>query len=197
MIMRDLIKHILHQYITESKEDMKWRDVQTKTTDRLKTHTSVFFTNKFKYIVEVEEYDNHFYLVSFYPKLNKDWYDKQLTRKMYGQDYKDKYSYRTNENIPMKILGVLVEHIRDILNKDPYASFGYFGAPDIKTDNDEDILNTQRFRVYNIKLLKEFGKTHKLVAKTEYSGALLINKETEKEYPEIVDYGLDILQSHL
>jgi 23S rRNA G2069 N7-methylase RlmK/C1962 C5-methylase RlmI len=88
--MKDLIRHILHQYINESKEDMGWRDVQTKTSDRLKTHTSVFFTKKFKYIVEVEEYDNHFYLVSFYPKLNKDWYDKQLTRKMYGQDYKDK-----------------------------------------------------------------------------------------------------------
>ena len=150
--MKDLIKHILHQYITESKEDMGWRDVQTKTSDRLKTHTSVFFTDKFKYIVEVEEYNNHFYLVSFYPKLNKDWYDKQLTKKMYGQDYKDKYSYRTNENIPIKILGVMVEHIRDIFNKDPYASFGYFGAPDIKSDNDEDIFDTQRFRVYNTKL---------------------------------------------
>jgi hypothetical protein len=197
MVMKDLIKNILHQYITESKQDMGWRNVQTKTTDRLKTHTSVFFTKKFKYIVEVEEYDNHFYLVSFYPKLNKDWYDKQLTRKMFGQDYKDKYSYRTNENIPMKILGVLVEHIRDILNKDPYASFGYFGAPDEKTDRDEDIINTQRFRVYNPMMVREFGKTHKLVAKTEYSGALLINKEVEKEFPEIVDYGLDILQTHL
>jgi hypothetical protein len=195
--MKDLIKHILHQYITESKEDMGWRDVQTKTSDRLKTHTSVFFTDKFKYIVEVEEYNNHFYLVSFYPKLNKDWYDKQLTKKMYGQDYKDKYSYRTNENIPIKILGVMVEHIRDIFNKDPYASFGYFGAPDIKSDNDEDIFDTQRFRVYNAKLSREFGKTHELVTEPEFSGALLINKEVEKEHPEIVDYGLDILQSHL
>jgi hypothetical protein len=195
--MKDLIKHILHQYITESKEDMGWRDVQTKTSDRLKTHTSVFFTDKFKYIVEVEEYNNHFYLVSFYPKLNKDWYDKQLTKKMYGQDYKDKYSYRTNENIPIKILGVMVEHIRDIFNKDPYASFGYFGAPDIKSDNDEDIFDTQRFRVYNTKLSREFGKTHKLVAEREFSGALLINKEVEKQHPEIVNYGLEILKSHL
>jgi hypothetical protein len=195
--MKDLIKHILHQYITESKEDLGWRDVQTKTSERLKTHTSVFFTKKFKYIVEVEEYDNHFYLVSFYPKLNKDWYDKQLTRKMYGQDYKDKYSYRTNENIPMKILSVLVEHIQDIINKDPLASFGYFGAPDIKTDNDEDILNTQRFRVYNHLMLKKFGNTHKVIAKTEYSGALIINKEVEEQYPEIVNYGIEILQSHL
>ena len=183
--MKDLIKHILHQYITESKEDLGWRDVQTKTSERLKTHTSVFFTKKFKYIVEVEEYDNHFYLVSFYPKLNKDWY------------YKDKYSYRTNENIPMKILSVLVEHIQDIINKDPLASFGYFGAPDIKTDNDEDILNTQRFRVYNHIMLKKFGNTHKVIGKIEYSGALIINKEVEKQYPEIVNYGVEILQSHL
>lgn len=195
--MKDLIRDILHQYITESKEDVGWRDVQTKTSDRLKTHTSVFFTKKFKYIVEVEEYDNHFYLVSFYPKLNKDWYDKQLTRKMYGQSYKDRYSFRTNEGIPMRIFGVLVEHIRDIINKDPYASFGYFGAPDDKTDNDEDIKNTQRFRVYNPMMVKEFGDTHRLVAERKYSGALLINKEVEKQYPDIVNYGLDILQTHL
>jgi hypothetical protein len=195
--MKDLIKHILRQYITESKEDMGWRDVQTKTSDRLKTHTSVFFTNKFKYIVEVEEYNNHFYLVSFYPKLNKDWYDKQLTRKMYGQDYKDKYSYRTNENIPRKILGVLVEHISDIIKKDPLASFGYFGAPDIKSDNDDDIFDTQRYRIYNQIMTKEFGLTHDVIGRPEYSGALIINKEVEKQYPDIVNYGLDILQSHL
>jgi len=195
--MKDLIKHILHQYINESKEDMGWRDVQTKTSDRLKTHTSVFFTKKFKYIVEVEEYDNHFYLVSFYPKLNQDWYDKQLKRKMFGQDYLDRYSYRTNENIPMKILGVLVEHISDIIKKDPLASFGYFGAPDIKSDNDEDIFDTQRYRVYNRIMTKEFGSTHKVIGRPEYSGALIINKDVEKMYPDIVNYGLDILQTHL
>ena len=99
--MKDLIKHMLRQFVNESKDELRWRDVQTKTSDRLKTHTSVFFTDKFKYIVEVEEYDNHFYLVSFYPKLDKSWYDKQLTRKSWGQDYRDKYSYRTNENIPI------------------------------------------------------------------------------------------------
>jgi hypothetical protein len=97
----------------------------------------------------------------------------------------------------MKIFSVLVEHIQDIINKDPLASFGYFGAPDIKTDNDEDILNTQRFRIYNHIMLKNFGNTHKVIAKTEYSGALIINKEVEKQYPEIVNYGIEILQAHL
>ena len=195
--MKNLIKNILRQYVNESKEELGWRDVQTKTSDSLKTHTSVFFTDKFKYIVEVEQYDNHFYLVSFYPKLDKTWYDKQLKRKMWGQDYKDKYSYRTNENIPLKILGVLTDHIQDIIDKDPQASFGYFGAPDIKTDNDEDIFDTQRFRVYNHLMLKKFGNTHKVITKPEYSGALIINKEVEEQYPEIVNYGIDILQSHL
>ena len=195
--MKNLIRNILHQYIVESKEDMGWRDVQTKTGDGSKTHTSVFFTDKFKYIVEVEEYDNHFYLVSFYPKLNKDWYDKQLKKKMYGQSYLDKYSYRTNENVPMKVLGVLVEHISDIIKKDPLASFGYFGAPDVKSDNDEDIFDTQRYRIYNNIMQKQFGSTHKVIGKPEYSGALIINKKVIKEFPEIIDYGLDVLQSHL
>jgi hypothetical protein len=195
--MKHLIKTILRRYILEDKQEMRWRDVQTKTSDKLKTHTSVFFTNKFKYIVEVEEYDNHFYLVSFYPKLNKDWYDKQLKRKMYGQNYLDKYSFRTNENISRKILGVLVEHISDIIKKDPFASFGYFGAPDIKSDNDEDIFDTQRFRVYNQIMNRNFGSTHRVIAKPEYSGSLIINREVENEFPDIINYGIDILQTHL
>lgn len=196
--MKKLIKQILEQYIEEDiKDDLKWRDVQTKKGDGKKIHTSVFFTEKFKYIVEVEEYNNHFYLVSFYPKLNKDWYDKQLTRKMYGQNYLDKYSYRTNENSPYKVLGVLTEHIKDIIDKDPYASFGYFGAPDRKTDNDEDIFDTQRFRVYNQLLSKRLSNTHTLKTQPEYSGAVFINKEVESHFPDIVNYATDILQSHL
>jgi len=195
--MKDLIRHVLYKYINESKEDMGWRDVQTRTADTSKTHTSIFFTDRFKYIVEVEEHDNHFYLVSFYPKLKKDWYEKQLKRKMRGQSYLDKYSYRTNENVPLKVLGVLIEHISDIIKKDPYASFGYFGAPDEKNDKDEDITNTQRFRIYNVIMLREFGSTHDVIAKPEYSGTLIINKKVIKEFPEIIDYGLDVLQSHL
>lgn len=196
--MKKLIKQMLNQYLNEGvKDDLGWRDVQTKPGNGLKTHTSVFFTEKFKYIVEVEEYNNHFYLVSFYPKLNKGWYDKQLTKKMYGQNYLDKYSYRTNENSPYKVLGVLSEHIKDIIDKDPYASFGYFGAPDRKTDNDEDIFDTQRFRVYNQLLSKKLSSTHTLKTQPEYSGAVFINKEVESSYPDIVNYATDILQSHL
>jgi hypothetical protein len=182
----------------ESKEDLKWRDVQTnRNDDGSKTHISVFFTPKFKYNVEVQEYDNHFYLVSFYPKIYKDWYDKQLKRKMYNQDYLDKYSYKTNENNAFKVFRVLVEHISDILKKDPLASFGYFGAPDVKSDDDEDIFETQRYRVYNTKLGEMFNSTHRLVGSPEYSGGLLINRIVEENFPGIVNYGIDILQTHL
>jgi hypothetical protein len=116
---------------------------------------------------------------------------------MYGQNYLDKYSYRTKENSPYKVLGVLSEHIKDILDKDPYASFGYFGAPDRKSDNDEDIFDTQRFRVYNEKLSKKLSSTHTLKTEPEYSGAVFINKVAESHYPGIVNYATDILQSHL
>jgi hypothetical protein len=95
------------------------------------------------------------------------------------------------------VLGVLSEHIKDIINKDPYASFGYFGAPDRKTDNDEDILDTQRFRVYNELLSKRLSSTHTLKTQPEYSGAVFINKDVESHYPDIVNYATDILQSHL
>jgi hypothetical protein len=196
--MKNLLRQLLRRMINETlKDDLGWRDVQTKTGDGLKVYTSVFFTKKFKYIVEVELYDNNFYLISFYPKLDKSWYDKQLTKKMRGQVYLDKYSYRTRENSVYKVLGVLTEHIKDIIDKDPYASFGYFGAPDIKSDNDEDIFDTQRFRVYNQKLSSRLSSTHILKVQPEYSGAVFINKKVQEEYPEITNYAIDILQSHL
>ena len=196
--MKNLLRQLLRRMINETlKDDLGWRDVQTKTGDGLKVYTSVFFTKKFKYIVEVELYDNNFYLISFYPKLDKSWYDKQLTKKMRGQVYLDKYSYRTRENSVYKVLGVLTEHIKDIIDKDPYASFGYFGAPDIKSDNDEDIFDTQRFRVYNQKLSSRLSSTHTLKVQPEYSGAVFVNKKVQEEYPEITNYAIDILQSHL
>lgn len=195
--MRDMIKKILREFIEESKEEFKWRDVQTNKESTHKTHISVFFTDKFKYIVEVEEYDNNFYLISFFPKLNTTWHDKQAIRKYQGQDYIDKYSYRTNEDVANKIFATLIEHMEDILKDDPYASFGYFGAPDIKTDSDEDIKNTQRFRVYNYRMNKKFGDTHNIIGDETFSGGLVINKKTQEVFPDIVNYGNYILTTHL
>jgi hypothetical protein len=46
-------------------------------------------------------------------------------------------------------------------------------------------------------LNKEFGSTHELISEERFSGSLFLNKEVLAEYPEIVDYGRDVLISHL
>jgi hypothetical protein len=99
--------------------------------------------------------------------------------------------------MPLKVFGLLQNYIKQILSEKPNASFGYFGAADFKQLGDADLFNTKRVRIYNEMLNKEFGSTHELISEERFSGSLFLNKEVLAEYPEIVDYGRDVLISHL
>jgi hypothetical protein len=46
-------------------------------------------------------------------------------------------------------------------------------------------------------MLRNFGNTHKVIPKPEFSGTLIINKKVVEEFPEIIDYGIKVLQSHI
>ena len=87
--------------------------------------------------------------------------------------------------------------MKKILSEKPYSSFGYFGAPDYKTGEDDDMFNTKRVRVYNGLLNGEFSETHKIVSNPRFSGSVLLNREVLKEYPKFEKYCIDILESHL
>jgi hypothetical protein len=114
-----------------------------------------------------------------------------------GQKFYDKYSYQTKENIPFKIFSLLVGEIKNILKDHPYASFGYFGAPDYKLGEETDLFNTKRVRIYNQLLNDEFNQTHVVKSELEFSGGMVLNKEVLNEYPNLEMYCRDILQSHL
>ena len=226
------MKHIIKKLIKEiefnpDREKFKWRYVKTTKGSGKKTHISTFRTPTYKYIVNAEEYDNHFYFISFYPSLNQSFETKQFRSMMKDRPYFDKYSYRTNEKVisredqerlskmsekekeeelkklpsmAFKIFALILSYMDEILAKDPLASFGYFGASNIKgiTQNpDDDLINTQRFRVYKLMLDDHFKNTHIPYHKKSLSGSLYINKVSEKEFPGIVEYGNRILQSHL
>lgn len=183
------------------KKDFGWRYVQTNKPKSVKKykkiHIYTFKSPKYKYNVHIEEYEYDYYLISFFPKLNKDFYVKQSKLSNTNQKYYDEYSYLTKENIPFKILSLLLSEIKTILNTKPYSSFGYFGAPDYKTGEEDDMFNTKRVRIYNQMLDDELKSTHLIYSDPTFSGSIILNKEVLKEYPFYKQYCIDILVSHL
>ena len=205
--MKKRIKAILNEIkfsqerADELRDKFGWRYVMTnkpKASSKYKNlRIYTFHTPKYKYIVHIEVYEYDFFLISFFPKLNTDFYVKQEKMATKGQKYYDKYSYLTKENIPFKIFTLLLSEMKNILTQKPYASFGYFGAPDYKKGLEVDLFNTKRVRIYNQLLNDELGDTHIVKSELEFSGGLILNKEVLEEYPELETYCGDILKSHL
>lgn len=205
--MKNLIRKILNEikFSQDRAEELKkkfgWRFVQTsgpkKGKNYKKLHIYTFKSPKYKYIVHIEEYDYDYYLISFFPKLNKDFFVKQSQIAYRGGEHHDEYSYFTNEDIAIQILSLLISEMKKILQTNQYASFGYFGAPDYKTGNEEDMFNTKRVRVYNGIIQNELSKTHEIYSDPTFSGSVIINKEVLSEYPLYKQYCIDILESHL
>jgi hypothetical protein len=205
--MRSLIKKILNEikFSQERADELKnkfgWRFVQSQNPkpDKKykKLHIYTFKSPKYKYNVHIEEYEYDYYLISFFPKLNKDFYVKQSNLGAKGREHYDEYSYLTKENIPLQILSLLVSEMKNILKEKPYASFGYFGAADYKTGEDEDLFNTKRVRIYNQMIENELSSTHIVYSDPTFSGSVIINKDVLKEYPYYKQYCIDILVSHL
>jgi hypothetical protein len=205
--MREKIKELLNEIkfsqerADELKQKFGWRFVQSANPKSGKSyqklHIYTFRTPKYKYIVHIEEYEYDYYLISFFPKLNKDFYAKQSILGAMGREHYDEYSYLTKENIPLQIITLLISEMKEILKEKPYASFGYFGAPNVKTGEDEDLFNTKRVRIYNNIIYNELSNTHKVVSDPTFSGSLILNKEVLEEYPLYENYCMDILVSHL
>lgn len=207
MTLNSKIKQILNEikFSQEKADELKdkfgWRFVQTekpKSGNKYKNlRIYTFHTPKYKYIVHIEEYEYDYFLISFFPKLNIDFYVKQQKIADKGGKYYDKYSYLTKEQIPLKIFSLLVSEMKNLLKDHPYASFGYFGAPDYKSGEETDLFNTKRVRIYNELLGSEFNNTHIIKSELEFSGGILLNREVLEEYPDLELYCRDILQTHL
>lgn len=213
--MRERIKELLNEIkfsqerANELKKKFGWRYVQTDKPKSDSTYKNVriftFSTPKkyketagFKYIVKIEEYDYDYFIISFYPKLNKDFYVKQSKLSAAGQKHYDEYSFLTRENIPLQILSLMLSEMKNILQEKPFASFGYFGAADVKTgDPNNDMFNTKRVRMYNQLINDEFKDTHKTISDPTFSGSVILNREVMKEFPDFEKYCLDVLETHL
>jgi hypothetical protein len=205
--MEKIIRKILNEikFSQERAEELKnkfgWRFVQSQNPrgGKLykKRHVYTFKSPKYKYLAYIEEYEYDFYLISFFPKLNKDFYVKQFRLSSVGADHYDEYSYLTKENIPLQILTLLMSEMKTIISNKPFSSFGYFGAADFKTGSEDDLFNTKRVRIYNKIISDELSNTHKIISDPTFSGSLVLNQDVLKEYPLYENYCMDILQTHL
>jgi hypothetical protein len=207
VLLLERAKHIINEVgINIDRSDYNWRKANKVPPNPkegetfIKKHINNFETKKFKYIVEAEEYEHDYFVISFYPKLPDNWYDKQTRLRMDDKDYDSHYSFRTNDE-KFKIMGLIVSYIFEILNSNPLASFGYFGAPNKHTtDRDKDIFNTDRSNLYPKILNSYFMDTHFPTHVVQsFSGGILINKEKANEVPreEMLNYAQKILIDHL
>lgn len=208
--MRDIIKRLLNEIKnTKDPELLKkqygYRPSQTTKGglgDLYKEReVDVFFSDKYKYHVHVDKFDNHLYLVAFFPHLDSSFFEKQEKLRRRGGEYHDKYTYQTKENIFYDVMTIMLDKCDTILRNDSLSSFSYMGAPDINTGKESDLENTKRFRVYNKIMYDHYKNTHFFENDETYSMSILINKkyieeitkgltpeEKTKKYKEYKDY---------
>jgi hypothetical protein len=101
------------------------------------THIYTFHNkNKMKYVVNVEEYNHHVFIMKFFRQKHTD--------------SKLRYIILTKEYDARKIIQTCVNIGIHLLKEFPLASFGFLGMPTAKELEKESqkIFNTKRYRVY-------------------------------------------------
>lgn len=134
-----------------------------------------------RYVVEIEEYPHMVHAVKFYRACDK------------SKGSINKFRVLTNSGCPWRILStVLIISLR-FLEKNPYASFAFYGVEDIGESQNE----TRRFRLYR-QLLKNYigydtfdpyeykGKSYMLLLNKRNPDPQLIQK-IEKMFKEGFD----------
>jgi len=123
------------------------------------------------YIVRIEKYPRHTYCVKFF--------DKAVIAS------KRKYSIRTNTFEPRTIFYTIYHIMRDVLEKDPLASFFFIGAED---ERDEGSVSTRRYNIYRkfvASVVSERRFDHYRV--NALSLYMLINKQAVDNTSDIAD----------
>lgn len=134
----------------------------------VRTHIYAFRTERYRYLIEVEQYLNEIFIIKFYRKQDK------------SRDCK--FNILTHENNCTKIVSTCIQVLIRILQTHPKASFGFLGSHTIDGDKVEARNNTKRFKVYKAAMENLIGDTvfaHSM--DVIHSTYLMINKQNEPE----------------
>jgi hypothetical protein len=172
----DLLYEVFDSYYPVKDREMTEPPKAGHTFERKRI--GVFHAEGKKFIIETYQYANHFYLVAFYPKLNRDF-------------YKNKYRIQMNLKNQFTVLSTVFRYMKQLMEKDPLASVGFYGAPDLE-DKDPNYSThiSKRYRIY-IEMIKQFEMDvdHNLIKDPNLSAVMLINKEYLKQAPDLVKFG--------
>ena len=119
----------------------------------ISTHCYRFKTrfNRF-YIVEVEQYQHHVYIIKFYLKNHRNSPNKFSLM----TNYKDQEGQRHFDNDGFRIMSTCVRIMLRIREADPLASGGFIGANRVG----EGMCNTKRFQIYRQLAVTFFDPKH-------------------------------------
>ena len=177
-----LLYEVFDTYYPVKDREMTEPPKEGKIHDRKRI--AVFHGEGKKFIIEVYEYPHHFYLVSYYPKLNRDF-------------YKNKYRIQLNLKNQYTVLSTVFRYMKNILGKDPLASIGFYGAPDVE-DKDPNFSTymSKRYRVYLTMIDKfQLDDNREIVKDSNLSAIILLSTEALKEDSELRDYALVVMDN--
>lgn len=149
------------------------------------------FKNEYnqKVIVEIFEFKYNVYAIKFYLHNNRD------SKNRYSFNYNSKFLKRKNTNGAknfLRTIDTVVEiSIKELLEKDNLASFGFLGAPkpeekDVTKNQeninlDKTIKNTIRYRIYNISSRRIFNPENFEYIDSKTSSIMLLRNNKNKK----------------
>lgn len=107
------------------------------------------------------------YAIKFYLKSHKD--------------SKKRYNLLVNDGDAFRVLSTCLNIIIDILEKQPFASFGFIGAPTSEEQAKQIEVNNKRFRVYRQIAQNRFSTKHfEHAMNSEKSTYIILNKQNKE-----------------
>ena len=138
------------------------------------------------YIIQVEQYQHHVYVLKFYLKVHR-----------YQQDPEPKYYFQTNDGPAeaIRILNTCLAVMLYLLRRDPLASGGFIGTPKPNETGDK-ATNAQRFRIYS-QLASDFFPPERWEHQhsPESNAYLLLNKATLSQHPDLLQHAQQMFQA--
>jgi hypothetical protein len=129
----------------------------------LRTFVYRISTKAGKYIINIEEYLYHTYVIKFYP--------------VHFKRYPNRYHMISNDSVIPIVIGSSLQIMITFLQEHDDGSFGFVATESIIGEFRESKSNNQRFRIYKLVMQNFFGhETFAHFTDTTNSAYLMVNK---------------------
>ena len=124
--------------------------------------------NNTPYLIECEEFDNHFIAIKYFQKCDRD------------KSVDIKFGRLTNLNEATRVIASCIEAMLYFVNISSQYSFGFIGSPSYDNEKDKLIGNTKRFRIYSYLMTNCFSPvTYQHVVEPDRSTYMIIRRDMD------------------